>query len=237
MNPSSSLQTLLGMVVLTLVGCAPLHLRPAPGAQIVPTAPLAAADHDAGVRIVVQPDAWRGTPEHLDRELTPMKVTIDNGSDRPLRICYEDFILETGDKLQLLPLPPLDIRGQVTERSDTPIYLPSYAIVPRFIHRVFRVAPWYAPYYPSLSRWNNTWAINHAYYDIYYPRWTVELPTADMVARAMPEGVIEPGGRLSGFLYFPTLDDDPERVTFKANLSSAREDVLFATLRVPFEAG
>jgi len=35
---------------------------------------------------------------------------------------------------------------------------------------------------------------------------------------------------------FPVLADDPERVTFKANISTAPADILFATIRVPFEA-
>ncbi len=236
MRPAKNLPLMLVLGALALGGCAQLELRPAPGAQIVPALPLAATDGEAGVHLTVQPQAWRGHPEHLDRELTPMKITIENQSEHPVRIRYEDFILETGRNIQYLPLPPLDIRGQVTERADTPIYLPRYAVVPRFAYRGFLVAPWHLRYYSGLSPWGYPWAIDLSYYDIDYPRWTVNLPTDDMIAQAIPEGVIEPGGTLSGFLYFPELVDDLERVTFKANLSTARQDQLLAALRVPFEA-
>jgi len=225
------------VILLALGGCAPLQLRPAPGAQLVTDLPLAASDQQAGVQVTVQAEAWRGNPEHLDRALTPFKVTIDNGSDDPLRICYEDFVLETGRSIQHLPLPPLHIRGEVIELADSPVYLPRYAIVPRFTHRGFLVSRWYLPYYSGLTPWDYPWAINHAYYDIYYPRWAVKLPTEEMIARAIPEGVIEPGGKVSGFLYFPALENDVSRVTFMANLSTAQKEELLATIRVPFEAG
>jgi hypothetical protein len=237
MAVASILRALLALTILSLGGCAPLQLRPGPEAQLVTEVPLAAADQQAGVRVMVQAEAWRGNPEHLDRKLTPFKVTIENGSGDPLRICYEDFILETGRSIRYLPLPPLDIRGEVIEQADMPIYVPRYAIVPHFTHRGFRVSHWYLPYYSGLMPWSSPWAINRAYYDIYYPRWSVRLPTEEMIARAIPEGVIEPGGKLSGFLYFPALDDDASRVTFMANLSTAQKDQLLATIRVPFEAG
>jgi hypothetical protein len=236
----SSLAPMLAICALALAGCAQTQLRPAAEAQRVPNQPLAAVSESGGVRMVVQPEAWRGAPEHLDRELTPLKVTIENQGDQPVRVRYEDFVIETGRGMQYTPLPPLNIKGEVTETADRPVYLPRYAIapyaiVPRFGHTRFYLAPWYMSYYSGLRPWAYPWRFNGLYYDTYYPRWTVKLPTADMLEMAIPEGVIDAGGTLSGFLYFPDLDDELQRIVFKANLSGAREGKQLATLQVPFE--
>jgi hypothetical protein len=234
------LRAMLAVCALALAECAASRLQPAPEAQRVPGKSLAAFSEQGGVRLVVQSQAWRGAPEHLYRELTPMKVTIENDSDRPLRVRYEDFVIESGSGVQYTPLPPLDIKGEVVETADVPVYLPRYAtvprvLIPRFGHRRFYLAPWYMPYYTGLRPWAYPWRFNGRYYDRYYPRWRVKLPTEDMLSRAIPEGVIDAGGTLSGFLYFPDLKDDPQRIVFKASLSGAREGRELATLRVPFE--
>lgn len=227
----------LTAVLAALAGCAPMKLRPAPEAQRVPRAPFAAVAESADVHMVVEPESWRGHPDGLDRKLTPIKVTIENRGSRPLRICYEDFIIETGQGTRHTPLPPVDIRGQVTELADHPVYVPRYTVVPRFGHRGFYVVPWYGPYYPGLRPWRTPWPYSRTYYDTYYPRWTVKLPTADMIERAIPEGVIEPGGSVTGFLYFPALEKDLERIAFKAHFSTPSEREPVADLTVPFVVG
>ncbi|MGH7565021.1 MAG: hypothetical protein ACREK5_11470 [Gemmatimonadota bacterium] len=54
----------------------------------------------------------------------------------------------------------------------------------------------------------------------------MKLPTSDMVSGALPEAVVEPGDRVTGFVYF--LDDDDQvdldhagRVTFQAEVVNA----------------
>jgi len=230
------IRLLLCLGVLMLGGCAQLQLRPAPEAQRVPGQRLAAAAENAGVRMVVQPQAWRGRPRSLGQELTPLKVTLENRSDRPVRINYEDFVLDTGGT-EYTPLPPVDIKGEVTEYADRPLYVPRYTIVPRFGYRGFYVMPWYRPYYPGLRPWRTPWPYSSLYYDTYYPRWTVQLPTEDMLDMAIPEGVVEPGGSVTGYMYFPALDRGAERVTFRANLSVPRDGDSVASLSIPFEVG
>ena len=43
-----------------------------------------------------------------------------------------------------------------------------------------------------------------------------------MVQKALPEGVLEPEGRITGFLYFEDADFDPDRGTFVADLVDAK---------------
>jgi hypothetical protein len=97
------------------------------------------------------------------------------------------------------------------------------------------IAPWYAPYYYApVSPWRYPWVYDPLYYDTYYPRWEIDLPTSDMLERALPEGVIEPGGRVTGFVYFPTIANDLDHVTFEASLSDGPDGERFAMLAVPF---
>jgi putative addiction module killer protein len=40
------------------------------------------------------------------------------------------------------------------------------------------------------------------YFERNYGQWPRDLPSEEMISEALPEGVIEGGGRVSGFLYF-----------------------------------
>jgi hypothetical protein len=55
-----------------------------------------------------------------------------------------------------------------------------------------------------------------------------------MLAKGIPDGVLEPGGQISGFLYFEKLPGSLERITFEADLVNARTGANFGTVRIPF---
>ena len=217
------------LVAATLcAGCATQRLRPAPEAILAPGNTNAAMTETAGVRITVEVGAWVGRPRNLEDEITPLKVTIENDSSQPLRVRYNELTLRTDTGLSYAALPPLDIRGSVLERSEHPVY------VPRFGHHRFYVAPYFDPFYVGLQPWGYPWAFDGFYYNRYYPVWKVELPTRDMRELAIPEGVVEPQGRVSGFVYFPRLEDDATRVTFTADLMNGKDGKAFGRLSIPF---
>jgi hypothetical protein len=60
----------------------------------------------------------------------------------------------------------------------------------------------------------------------------LELPTSDMLQRALPEGVLAPGGRISGFVYFDHVLD-VVHVTFVAHLIEVGGDEL-GMIGIPF---
>lgn len=217
--------------------CAGPTLKPAADARLVAGEPLAGASESAGVRVVVWAEAWQGRPEDLERKLTPLRVTIENTSDQPLRVRCEEFKLDSDRGVSQSPLPPLRIEGTVTETADRPVYVPRYAKVPRFTHRGFYVAPCYAPYYSGLRPWGYPLPYDSFYFDTYYPRWQIEPPTAEMIEMAIPEGVIEPGGQISGFLYFPEIAPELGRVTFKSELMRGQNGKRLGALEVPFQLG
>lgn len=227
--PSMTLGAPALAALALMAACAQPQLMPAERAQLVPGQPLAAVTQNAGVRMTVQAGAWSGYPDDLSSELTPLLVTIDNRSDQPVRVRYEDFSIATGRGTHYTPLPPLRIQGSVTQTADTPV-----TVHPRFTHSRFYLAPWYVRHYPGLPHWAHPWTYSPVYYDTYYPRWTVRLPTRDMLEMAIPEGVIEAGGSVSGFLYFPDLDSRVRQVDFQAQLIQGRDGQRMGALQLPF---
>jgi hypothetical protein len=75
------------------------------------------------------------------------------------------------------------------------------------------------------------------YYPTYYRVWGVHLPTRDMIRHAIPEGVLENGGRLSGFLYFPKVDrrHQEEGLKFSIDLVDASTQEHIGQITIPFE--
>ena len=63
-----------------------------------------------------------------------------------------------------------------------------------------------------------------------------QLPTGAMVQKALPEGVLEPGGRVTGFLYFEDIDvGKDDRATFVTDLVNASGGETVGAIRIPLE--
>src|SRR5690606_4767152 len=103
------------LLPLTLWGCAPrTDLQPAVGADLVPGMEEAAQGTARGVRVIAQTEDWPG-PSPIQQEITPVRVVIDNGSDRPVRLRYRDLRLVGAGGVTLAALPPFQIQGSVDE--------------------------------------------------------------------------------------------------------------------------
>jgi hypothetical protein len=212
------------VLALLLAGCT-ARLRPAPTATLVPGRGQGAEATEAGVRVVARAGAWRARPPGLEGVVTPVLVTVENGSDRTLRIRYDDFSLVGADGRRFAALAPFEIEGTVSEPA--PAYaFPRSALAPRLLgfHRgrpVYLYDPvWYDPFW----------------YDPFYgPGFLrVDLPTGDMVQLALPEGTVEPRARVSGFVYFERVRRDAGRVDFTARLADARTGEPMGRVVIPF---
>jgi hypothetical protein len=210
-------------VLVALAGCA-TRLVPAPDAIPVPGGAGGAVAEVAGVRVIARASAWRGVPSDLAREVTPVLITMDNRSTVPLRVRYEQFTLDGVGGQRFDAVAPFDITGLGTE------LVPAASIGPRsgaswVIGGPFRHGLGYAPFlYEPFA------------YDPFYSsylRREIALPTGDMVQKALPETVIEPGGRATGFVYFERVSD-VQRVVFRAELVDARTGERFAIASIPF---
>jgi hypothetical protein len=55
-----------------------------------------------------------------------------------------------------------------------------------------------------------------------------------MLAEALPEGVVQEGGKVSGFLYFEGVANRESRVEFVMNLVDASNGENFGQVSIPF---
>jgi hypothetical protein len=60
------------------------------------------------------------------------------------------------------------------------------------------------------------------------------LPTKSMLRRGIPEGVVNNGGFIRGFLYFQKPSSGDHSLEFTAKLVDARSGQQLGTIRVPF---
>jgi hypothetical protein len=210
---------LIGALAVALGGCV-TQLRPAPGAVVLPGPGQAAIAEAGGVRIVASADAWRGDPESLDRIVTPMLVRVENDGTVAVQVRYEDFALVAEDGRRFAAIPPFNVRGVVST--------PNRGLYPVYAFGV-------SPFYPHLAVAPGIFPFDPFYYDAYWPYWYrwVNLPTGDMVQKALPEGVLQPGGRTTGFLYFEDVDK-ARRVTFEARLPVRDSADRTVSVTIPF---
>jgi len=213
-----------------LAACSPnAYLEPAPTAMTLPRQEDAAVADVAGVRMVANGDAWRADPADLGSVYTPVKVDIHNQSAVPVDVRYQDFQLSAAG-FTSKALPPYKISGSL----DTPTY-PVAPVVPAFAYRRFFIAPFYAPFYDwNFDRWGGPFSWDFGYYSTYYPMWQEALPTRDMQAEAIPEGVLSPDGRLSGFLYFQKIGKNAGPVTLTFNVVDADNNQNVGKVELPF---
>jgi len=215
---------------LVLAGCA-TTLEPAPQANRLPGRFEAATAEAAGVRVVAAAEAWRGFPQNLKDEVVPILVTVQNDSRRAISMRYAGFALEAPEGTRFAALPPFHITERVTEPLPA-----SYAP-----HAGFFVAPYLAGYYPGWPAFHGPFAYDPWYYDRHSlwlrrppPYRVVQLPTQQMIQAALPEGVVQPGGAVSGFLYFEKLRGDPDSVVFTARIVDAGSGEELGIARIPF---
>lgn len=229
---SSSLPALapLALAALALAACGgPETLKPAPTSQTAEVrGKVGVYGNQNGVRVVATENAWHARPYNLDIKLTPILVKIVNRSHVPVAIDYSHFRLKTagGDRFQ--PLPPYDIDASIVQR-----------VRPYYPWTGFAAAPYLAPYYGpgSVVPETEPFGDRPLFYRRYYPELRrIQLPTPAMVTRALPEGVVRPGGTVEGFLYFRRLPSDAGRATLDATLVNAKSRATIAALALPFIA-
>lgn len=215
-----SLGVLIGLLAL---GCA-TELEPAPQAQTVPGLEDAARRSVEHVSLIAKASAWPG-PIAISDQVTPLQVRIQNDSERALLVRYVQFSLVDRSGRQYAALPPLEIEGSVKE-----------PVQGAFGYRRFMGAPHYTGRYRHFPLHAGPYPYDPFYYDTYHGYWAeFDLPTQEMIQRALPEGVLEPGGYVQGWLYFEKVSDDASsRAVFRADLVDQASGRTFGEVRIPF---
>jgi hypothetical protein len=123
-------------------------------------------------------------------------------------------------------MPPFAIDEEITEQYTVRV----------FPYSGFAVAPYLRRYYPSLIA-ADPFLLDRGFYDTMVPVFRrVRLPTGDMVQKALPEGVLAPGSKVAGFIYFEDVKEGPS-VTLTTNLIDASTRAQFGTLAIPINTG
>lgn len=223
-------QAAAAILVAALTACAGQELRPAPEATPAALRGESAVATDAGVQMAASTGAWKARPFDLETELTPVLVEVLNQSGRPLRVSYEAFRFDSRADGSYAALPPHSIQAEVVR--------PVPGGRPYYPYMGFGGAPYLRGYYPGLGIYSGPFAFSDRYYGAYAPVWSsyrIELPTQDMLERALPEGVLEPGGRVGGFLYFQRIKGSGP-FTFNADLIDTSTGERFGGIAIPFVA-
>ena len=208
---------------LGVCGCGHGVLVPASSAKIIAGAPKAAFQEAAGVRCSADTGAWPERAAKPPDEVVAVKVRIRNESGKAIRLLAEDFVLigKGGQKYRPVPVLPLD--GENLPRLN-PVYASTK----------FYVAPRFRDAYPTLEPWSARLERDDALYDRQFGRWGKRRPTIEMVRMALPDGVLDDGGLISGFLFFESPLGDEERVMFQADFQQGDGSGTVASIEIPF---
>ncbi|MFP2911288.1 hypothetical protein ACLESD_40950 [Pyxidicoccus sp. 3LFB2] len=230
-----------GLVAASLLvasGCIrEARLRPTTEAQLQQGDSSAARTQASGVVLVADGAAWKGAPDNLEHSLTPVFVRLENDSGRPLRLQYGDFaIVGRESRFRYAALPPLTLGNTVASVEPPGRSRVSLGVGSRWGYGPYGRYGWYGsggygPRGPFVGPYNPF------YPDPYYGNYRCEepLPTQDMLTQALPEGTLEAGGQVQGFLYFQGVAARESQVVLQARLVDANTGEPFGTLDIPFQ--
>jgi hypothetical protein len=221
-----SLITAVACLCATATGCGHGALIPAPSASLVPNAPTAAFSVVEGVRCSANVGAWTARDGELPEFVVPVKVRIKNASGKPIQVLYEDFVLLGKKGRAYRPIPVLPIGAE--ERKRIPRFDPLYA------SSKFYVAPGFRDVYARLDPWSAPLQRDETLYDKLFRRWGDQRLRLDLLRMALPEGVLDDGGIVTGFLFFESPLAKESRVTLAAEFEASDGRGTVASIEIPF---
>jgi hypothetical protein len=214
------------LLTVGLSGCGHGVLRPAPTAHIVSSESRAAYSQVDGVRCAAEAGAWGGRTGDLTGDIVPLKVWVENRSGRAIRLLAQDFVLvgKSGRSYRPIPVLPLgDGEGPAPPHVE-----------PMYAGTKFYVAPRLHGVYATLEPWRAPLQRDEDLYDRQFRRWGKQHPTVEMLRMALPEGVLDDGGMISGFLYFEDPRRGEDRLTFEADFGRDDGSGTVAAIEIPF---
>jgi len=209
-----SCRALAGVGILALAACAH-HDKPvpAPGAIAPQVSGQGLVGEYAGVRVVARLHTWNGDPPTLSQYVLPIWIRIQNHSGKALLLRYS--ALSLGDmndsQVTLRPVPPARLNGRVI--------VPVSAVPPEFGLQDPWMGTWLEPGLDDYLVSNSS--------------WRESLPTKEMLRRAIREGVIVDGAKVTGFVYFQRTAQNPATFTLRADLIDATTNQSFGRIEIP----
>ncbi len=209
------------------------EIKPAENAEHVQNYSNTGVSTVEGIHVTTETGTWTGSDD-VKSYITPLRVIIDNNSNYPLNINYSNFMLVTDSGKIFAALPPFDIEGEVNAPKIVKNYTPIQK--PAFEYRNFRIAPYYSRVYPNFPVYGHSIYFDPNYYRYYASYWsTLHLPTSEMLNMALPEGVLDKGGKVSGFIYFEKVNDNLNNINFRFDLVRADSSGRIGEIKIPYK--
>ncbi|TFI57551.1 hypothetical protein E2493_14360 [Sphingomonas parva] len=164
-------------------------------------------------------DRWPG-PARITSKLTPVKITLENHGPKPVLLAYNRIKLVGRDGREFRTLPLYRVQRSAAGEAELPH---AFAVRDqKFEVSGFRLARLYGRAYPGQPLADTAIGLDPAYYALYESYYDGEpLPTTGMRRWGLPEGVLDPGGRVEGYLYFEKAPNSAEPLTLKYELVDA----------------
>ncbi len=206
--PSLTLRILWGAALMAiLTACAGPRLEVA-AAPSQPSVTLA----DAGVRLIILPNTWRGSPSDLGQYYTPVEVRIENDRSDEIQVRFGDFLAVDEAHTQYRAVAPSEV-ARALFGGRRPARPPRASVAGWAGTRPpVRAAggPWWPYAFWPYRPWRPFYPYSYPYYYPYYPYpysypyYPYGWPPAtgyDILTLGLREGRILPGARVQGFLF------------------------------------
>lgn len=230
--------TLICIILCTILalGCASRTLVPVLDNGNAYPGLLWASKTLGDVAVVVNSSPWQGSPDYLERYITPIYVEIQNNGPSSLNFRYDDFALIDQNRTQYNPLTPqivADILKTVSEGNF--LYGPNYPTLSIGLgFGYFSGGPFYGgwPYY---GPYYSPFYIYRDYPLGYYPPAYYSSPAVGNVyTKALIPGQVNPNAKLQGYIYFQKLPKEVTQATLDVGYQ-IKGEIESHKLSFPFE--
>ena len=119
----------------------------------------------------------------------------------------------------------MDVDARKAIPKLTPIYAASK----------FFVAPGFHDVYATLEPWKAPLQRDDELYDRLFRRWGTKRLPLDVLRAALPEGVLDDGGIVTGYLVLREPSEKENRVTFEATFGGGDGQTTVASIEIPFK--
>ncbi len=185
------------------------------------------------VELTAGSDMWDGKDE-VPKNVTPLRITIDNGGEDPIIVRYNGFELNNseGYEYSALPLYQMDteLEKLIVDKDVRVIPEPYYEFNNHFIY------PIYGPIYTGIETTQYDYIIDQEIQEKFL-KWetmNADLPTQEMRRKALPEGILDRDGIVSGFLFFEKVRPTDDVVDLEFDIINARTGETKDTIEIPF---
>ena len=201
--------------VILPLGCASRTLVPVLDSGIADPELLRASKTQGDVTVVVNSSPRQGSPDYLERYITPIYVEIQNNGSSSLSLGYDDFVLIDQNRAQYNPLTPQIVADMLKTVSESNfLYGPNYPAVSVGLgFGYFSGGPFYGgwPYY---GPYYSPFFIYGGYpFGYYPPAYYFPLSVGDVYTKALIPGQLSPNAKLQGYIYFQKLPKEVQLVT------------------------